>query len=293
MKKIIFNFCLLVVALIMATGCEEQGIKFDSSKVIVGLSKTTLSVSENGTAKTFDIYVGGVTGTEPTDVTLAISVEGIAKPAVEGTDFTISSKSVNSSLGLTAVSITPINNEVFAGNKQFKVVISGNSKDYELTAQNTLTVTLVDDEHPLKTWIGTYTVAAVSYGSPGAWDEEWTVVSSAAGSDVTKLQFVGIGGGSEPVIATLNTTDMTIEIESGSFLGDDAEGGYTCSLYYATDEIIALAGDYITAAMLTASEAIKITGTIQANGTILIDKMAINLDDYTYCWDAFNTTWTK
>ncbi|MEZ5019664.1 MAG: hypothetical protein R2756_06020 [Bacteroidales bacterium] len=30
---------------------------------------------------------------------------------------------------------------------------------------------------PLKPWIGTYDVLAVSYGSPGAWDEEWVVTT--------------------------------------------------------------------------------------------------------------------
>ena len=283
---------MIMVTMILVTGCEDKyPVIFDTSNVIVGLNKSVLSVKEQGPAGTFNIYLGAVTGTTATDVTLSISVDGISNPAIEGTDFTISSKNVSVGVGETVVTITPIDNAVFEGNKQFKVSISGNSQNYDVTNQNTLTVTLIDDEHPLKTWLGTYTVAAVSYGDPGNWDEEWTVTTSAVSGDITKIQMVGISGGTEPVIATVDKVAMTIEIESPSYLGG-IYGYDNGSLYYGTDDILALAGTYVTTGMLAAATH-KITGTIEADGTIHIDRMAIVLDDYVYCWDAFNTTWTK
>ena len=36
-----------------------------------------------------------------------------------------------------------------------------------------------------------------------------------------------------------------------------------------------------------------IVGTINPDGTILIDQLAVYLAWYAYYWDAFNTTWTK
>ncbi|MDM8003484.1 MAG: hypothetical protein QUS66_11380 [Bacteroidota bacterium] len=292
MKKIISNLLLLTVTLFIVTSCDDKyPIIFDDSNVIVGMSNSTLSVKEDATGS-FTIYLGGAEGTEATDVTLAVSVDGISKPAIEGTDFTLSTKNVNVPVGLASVTVTPVNNSIFTGNKQFKVTITGNSKNYAVTAQESILVTIVDDEHPLKAWIGTYTVAAVSYGSPGEWDEEWTITTSAIASDVTKLNVVGIAGSTTPVVATVNTTNMTIEMTSPSDLG--AIYGYDSgSVYYATDEILAIASGYLTAGLLNAASSHKITGTIEANGTIKVDRMCIILDDYVYAWDCFNTTWTK
>lgn len=292
MKKIISNLFILAVAMFMMTSCDDKyPIMFDDSTVIVGMSKTTLSVKENATGS-FTVYLGGVTGTEATDVTLQVSVDGISKPAIEGTDYTLSSKNLNVAVGVATVTVTPINNDIFTGNKQFRVSIASNSKNYDLAAQESILVTIVDDEHPLKAWIGTYTVTAVSYGSPGDWDEEWTITTSAVATDDTQLNVVGIAGGTTPVIATLNTTDMTIEMDSPTYLGS-IYGYDNGSVYYATDELLAIASGYVTAGMLTAAESFKITGTIEANGTIKIDRMCITLDDYVYAWDCFNTTWTK
>lgn len=292
MKKILSNLFILAVAMFMVTSCDDNyPVMYDESNIIVGMSGTVLSVKEDATGS-FSLYLGGVTGTESTDVTLQVSVDGISKPAIEGTDFTLSTKSVNLAVGTASVTVTPVNNDIFTGNKQFRVSIASNSKNYDVAAQESILVTIVDDEHPLKTWIGSYTVAAVSYYEPGTYDEEWDVTASAVASDVTKLSLVGIAGSTTPVIATLNTTNMTIEITSPSDLG--AIYGYDSgSAYYATDEILAIASGYVTAGMLTAAESHKITGTIEADGTIKIDRMCIVLDDYVYAWDCFNTTWTK
>src|SRR5512133_1323358 len=136
MKKIIINLSMMIVAMIMVTGCEDKyPIMYDTSNVVVGLNKTTLSVKEQGPAGTFNLYLGAIAGTAATDVTLAVSVEGFSKPAVEGTDFTISSKNVSVGVGETVVTVTPIDNSIFEGNKQFKLTITGNSKNYVLTPQ--------------------------------------------------------------------------------------------------------------------------------------------------------------
>ena len=282
---------MLAVTLLMVTSCDDNyPIMYDEANIVVGISASSLSVKENATGS-FNVYLGGVDGTEATDIVLEISVNGIASPAVEGTDFTLSSKNVNTPVGVKAVTVTPIDNSTFNGNKQFVVKIASNSKNYPVTPQDSIKITLVDDEHPLKAWIGTYTVAAVSYGSPGEWDEEWTVTTAPVASDVTKLTMTGIAGSSEAVVATLNTTTMTVTIASPSSI-NGGEGYDNTSVYYATNELLAIASGYVTTGMLSAASQ-PITGTIEANGTIKIDKMCIILDDYVYAWDCFNTTWTK
>ncbi len=293
MKKIISNLLILAAAMVMVTSCDDKyPIIFDDENIIVGMNQTTLSVKENATGS-FTVYLGGAEGTAATDVTLAISVDGIAKPAIEGTDFTLSTKSVNVPVGVAAVTVTPINNEVYAGNKQFRVSIASNSKNYPMAAQQTILVTIVDDEHPLKPWIGTYDVEAVSYSAPGTYDEAW-VVTTTAGDTPTTLKASGIAFGTGSVVIEFNTEDMTVEIESGQELFDvyPDDGPYAGSIYFGTDDLIDDAGGYTTTSILTAAEGIKMTGTFTNEGVITIEKVAIILSDYVYCWDVFDTTWT-
>src|SRR5665647_163166 len=160
MKKIIINFCILVVTLLLVTSCEDKyPIMWNESNIVVGLGKNALSVKENATGS-FNVYLGGITGTEATDVTLEVSIAGYSKPAIEGTDYTLSSKNINTPVGLTAVTVSPIDNSIFEGDKKFKIRLVSNSKNYPITPQDSIVVTIVDDEHPLKSWIGTYSVAA-------------------------------------------------------------------------------------------------------------------------------------
>jgi len=304
MKKIISNLFILTVTMLLVTSCDDKyPIIYDDSNIIVGMSSATLSVKEDATGS-FTIYLGGATGTEATDVTIAISVDGIASPAVEGSDYTISSKTVNVPVGLAAVTVTPVNNSVFTGNKQFMVTITGNSKNYALAVQKTTLVTIVDDEHPLKVWIGTYTVAATSYFKPGAWDETWTVTTAPVAGDPTKLALLGLSEGTKPAIATLNTTTMTIEIATPQDLGlIYGSLGYAApywgEIYYGTDVLFGLVNKgwfEPSDGILAANSGNKLTGTIEANGTIKIDRIVpiLRYSDTDYqAWDMFNTTWTK
>lgn len=285
MKKYISILSIILVTLAIFTGCEKQyPIKFDSASSVVGFNKTTLSVNENGNAGSINIYLGAKTGTASTDVTLEVSTEGISTPAVEGTDFTLSSKSVSVGVGETAVTVTPIDNNVFQGNKKFNLIISSNSAGYQIADQDTLQVTLVDDEHPLKAWIGTYKVAAASYGNPGVWDEEWTVTTSSDPTDLTKLVVKGIGTDSPSTtgwIGVISTTDMTITFSPGQQL-DEAYGYGPVLMYLGTPDI-------------TTNKDASIVGTISADGGIHVDYVGIELtgSNAGYIWDVFNTTWTK
>ncbi len=301
MKKIISNLLILAVATFMMTSCDDKyPIMYDESNVIIGMSSASLSVKEDASG-TFNIYLGGVTGTAATDVTLQVSIDGISSPAIEGTDFTLSSKTVNVAVGSASVTVNPINNDVFTGNKQFRVTIASNSKSYALAVQQSVLVTIVDDEHPLKAWIGTYTVEAVSYGDPGNWDEEWTVTTSPVAGDPTKLALLGISEGTKAAIATFDTDAMTIEISTPQDLGEiyGYPDPYWGEIYYGSDVLFGLVGgDWANPSdgILDANAGTTITGTIEEDGTIRIDRIAPALrygTTYYIIWDMFNTTWTK
>lgn len=297
MKKIVSNLLILVIAMSLFNSCEENyPVTYDDANIIVGIGESSLSIDENGSGS-FTIYLGGPAGTESTEVTLTLSVEGIDNPAIEGTDFTLSSKSVNLAVGETTITVSGIDNDLFTGNKQFRILLGGNSKNYKLAAQNSIVVTIVDDEHPLQVWTGNYTIEAESYAAPGDpyYDARWEVVISTIPDEDNKISITGIAGSAKPVIATLDPDEMTIEIDSPSELGIiDLEGDALVSIYYGTDALIANADSYdISQAMLIAASKHKITGTIEEDGTIRIDRFCLIIVDELYNWDCYNTTWKR
>jgi hypothetical protein len=285
MKKYIFELSVIFFTLLIMTGCSKKyPIEFDPAMSIVGFSKTALSINENGVATPVNIYLGAKAGQTATDVTLTVSSAGLKNPAVEGTDYTISSKTLSVGVGVSSVNIVPINNDVFQGNKQFYLIIASNSKGYTITDQDTLTVTLIDDEHPLKAWIGSYTVAAASYGDPGNWDEVWNVTTTADPSNVNNLLVYGIGTSSPSTTkwtGVVNMTAMTITFSAGQQL-DNAYGYGPVLMYLGTSGGATIKDQ-------------NIVGTIAANGSIHIDHVGIELtgSNAGYVWDVFNTTWTK
>jgi len=284
MKKHIIKLCIILVTLIAVNGCQkEYPLKFDSGTSVIGFNKSALTITEDGTAGSVNLYLGAATGANTTDVTLQVSVEGIANPAIEGTDFTLSSKNVSVGVGETAVTITPIDNGVFQGDKQFILLISSNSNNYSISAQKSVTVSISDDEHPLKAWLGTFTVEAVSYGddfygeAPGSWDEEWTVVVTPVEGKLDQVSMLGIAGSTIPILATIDKDAMTITIAGAQVLSDTYGNG-AVTVYNGYDD-------------MTYSETDPLTGTVKPDGTILVDGWCHFNDGWV--WDVFNTTWTK
>jgi hypothetical protein len=284
MKKFIKYSIPVIVALVfLATACKEDLIMFNSSMNLVGFPVSSKSIKEDLGAQTVQMYLGAATGTPATTVTLTVDTVGLgAVAAKEGIDFTIASKSVSVEVGETDVTITPANNTVFTGDKKFYLVISSNSSGYRISANKKLLVTISDDEHPLKAWIGTYNVAAASYGDPGNWDESWTVITTPVEGDVTKLSFTGIGAtGSTAIIGTLDKNGLTITFVKGQNIGDVYEYGDVEIWYGFSDGSL--------------DQNVDITGTLNINGTITIDNWGELVKDPTgdWVWDVFNTTWTK
>ena len=281
MRKIISRLSILAVAiLIFATACEKDRFLFDDSMSIVGFSSAALTITEDGTGGSLKVYLGAP-GSATTTVTLVPISTGFSPAAVEGTDYTLSTKSLEVSVGESVLTVTPIDNDVFSGDKKFMIKIASNSAGYNIAAQDSAIVTISDNEHPLKNWIGTYTVEAASYGDPGNWDETWTVTTTPFAGDVTKLNMVGVGGANQAIVAKLNVVAGTITIEPGQTI---TAYGYSIDV---------MKGD--GALNIPDSDA-PLTGTIAPDGTILVDNWVhiISAGAYDgYVWDEFNTTWTK
>jgi hypothetical protein len=145
-------------------------------------------------------------------------------------------------------------------------------------------LTIVDNEHPLANWIGTYTVTADSYGdvingeADGAWDEEWAVTTSPVDGDETKLDVVGIAYGDVPVTVDVDLQSMTITFPAGALTGSG----------YGYGPTVIWKGDY------NSVEEADVVGTINEDGTIEVDLMTMILPDYgNFVWDSFNTSWAK
>jgi hypothetical protein len=271
--------------------CEERDLTFDQNNAFIAFRDTSGSMSEKSReVHDIELYYASRT-TAAISVTVETDTTGIEKPAVEGLDFNIVSSrtfSFESEL-VHMLEIESIDNDLKEGNKSVNInLIGDNGTPVGMAGGKNAAymLTIMDDEHPLARWIGTYDVYADSYGDvlngepDGAWDETWEVTTSAVAYDDNKLSIVGIGGGSLPVIATIDLDSMTITLPGGADVGGDG---------YGFDEALIWRGDYDNV------EEADVVGFIQNDGSIAIDLLTMIVTDDTgiYIWDSFNTSWTK
>jgi hypothetical protein len=282
-----YKLLFVVLMAIVLVSCKNDPILFDSSKTFVAFVSSTATVSEDANSVEIPVMVAALKGSPTVTVDFEIVTDGLTNPAAEGTDFTISpdgSLSFADGSGMASLTIHPVDNDVFGGNKTFKIRITGNSKGYDVGSQDVITVTLKDNEHPLAKWIGSYNVEAVSYYSPGAYDEAWAVTTEPDPDDVTVLWISGVAGSTAaPIKAVVNTEEMTITLAPGQSIGD-VYGYGNIAVHKGTE-----AGDDLVLDS-------PIEGVIEEDGTIKIDlwgEMITEGEYEGYLWDVFNTTWTK
>ena len=287
MKKLIINTSMvLVTTLFLVTACKKDYIMFDSSMNLVGFSSSSLTIREDNSGMAF-VYLGATDNTPATVITLTVDTAGFGKNAArEGIDFNLSASTLSVEIGEeNSIGILPVNNDIFTGDKKFFLVISSNSMNYKISAQKKLLVTISDDEHPLKQWIGTYDVEAPSFSVPGDWDESWVVTTSPVEDHPDQLLLEGVGLSGTGMIASLDINAMTITISPGQNIGlAYAAWGYDV---VGQDEITVYHG-YEN---LSWDSTTDIVGTILGNGNMTINGWChIQSGEV---WDVFNTTWTK
>ena len=134
--------------------------------------------------------------------------------------------------------------------------------------------------------VGSYSVAAVSGFSPGAYDEVWAAtVELVPGNDTALSITIDAGaGGGLAFLAGFNVDSMSITIPGGTDAGDLY--GYGVTAIYSSDAATYVGGD--------------VFGTITGANGFTIDLLGMYLLEYDHgdgtfgtLWDAFSTTWAK
>jgi|WetSurMetagenome_2_1015567.scaffolds.fasta_scaffold10086_3 hypothetical protein len=282
MKKILTYFTVLLI--ILSSSCKNDYISWDSSKTFVGFVASSINVPET-TANDVSLMIAGLENGKAATVNYEISTTGLTNPAILGTDFTLStngSVAFPTGAGYGKITVTPVDNANFTGDKSFYIVITTNSENYPNGKASKILVVIKDDEHPLAKWIGSYTIEAASYGDPGNWDETWTATTAPKDNDVTKLLITGIKGLGGTLEATIDQEEMTITLVGGQALGQFSSYG-NIGIYLGTDD----GTDTMDG---------NLVGTISADGSINIDLFGLLIDSGAYegyLYDVFNTTWTK
>jgi len=294
MKKIINRITFVLAAVTLLASCEADYVMFDSSKSFVAFPTDKTTIQEPGGPVAIPVYVVALKGSPAITVNFDFDGTDIPNAAVEGVDFDILNDSKTLSFpdgwGYDTVWIDPIDNDIFEGNKMVYLQLTSNSQNYQFGANDVNTITFIDDEHPLKAWIGTYTVQATDYWSYfGA--ETWTVTTEADPNDLNNLIVTGIGndpsknGGYsdvQSIIGVVDTDAKTITFTSGSEIGTHAAFSGPINIYLGDED-----GNVYEE---------PIVGDINDDGSIYVDHLGIKFVgglNAGLTWGVFETTWTK
>lgn len=184
MKIFRLTYGLLAAAALSLTSCDINNMpEFSDSDAFIAFRSSSVSVGEADGSVEIPVMLtslGGMSGTVP------ISIVDSLTTAKEGTDFAIETKELSFSpdANLQSVKLTVYDNDVFTGTKT--LVLALGSSTIKLGAAKTCTVSIQDDEHPLRFILGTYSASADSYFSNrGHYD--WDITVDRDESDINKV----------------------------------------------------------------------------------------------------------
>lgn len=228
--KIFKYFSLAMGVLLAVTSCDDnEPTSFTSDMAHVAFSSSTAKVNENGTPIQIPITLAALSGVPSITVNLAVSTDGSALPAVEGEDYTIDKKTLTfTESGTQYVTITPIDNDEFAGGtKTFTISIASVSPTLLESIQNSIVVSIIDDDHPLSAIIGQYTLSCTSnYDGP----IEFEVPISASAED-TYVLMMDLGYGTFPIKVQEVDGEYQLTIAAAQNIGKYSK--YDVIAYYA------------------------------------------------------------
>lgn len=214
--KILKNITLGLVALVglALTSCSNDLPEFNDADAFVSLRETSASINETGGELEIPVLLSSLSG-KSGSVDFEITADETA-PAVEGTHFTV--ENTSNTLTFTKdentqyIKLKIIDNDTYGGDVRLTITLK-NAQGVKLGADNTCTVTIEDDEHPLAFMLGSYTATGDSYFNGG---QEWTVKIAKDDSDVSKVwitNFVyGGSSASSPIYGTVNSDNTEIHI---------------------------------------------------------------------------------
>lgn len=284
MKRIILKNIAIILAVFMVSSCEWDAPMFDSADSFIAYASSTSSVAETGGMIGIPVLVTANLSAPAVSITFEFDA---ASTAVEGEHFALVNPSktldVSDGWGYDTIWIQPIDNDVFTGNLVAMINLVSNTGGYPFGVVSTHNLTIIDNEHPLGDWIGSYEVAAVDYWSYFG-PETWNVSTGPDPDDVNNLIITGIGSGFSEFTSITGVIDleaMTITLSSGSEIGTHNDYGGPLAIYLADD-----AGSLYED---------PIIGTINEDGTMFIDLIGIQFvggNNAGLNWGGYATTWT-
>ncbi len=285
MKKLIYYTLSMAAVFMLMTACETNDpIVFENEDSFIGFTNGNGAVTEavivDGEARENIIAIPVMLTTldnNPVTVNFDFSVEGFAEEAqaIENETFTLlnESKSLSftggmvdgSVMGYDTIYIRTVDNEIFTGNKRVNIVLVDNSAGYDFGTQDSFTLTVVDNEHPLNIVLGTYAVTGSSAFDDSALST--TIQTSAVEGTLEQVSFplaqLIPGWGVPPtdlVYAMVDPEAKTFRIQTGQAYATFGYGPSKISGYDAES------GDLM-------EDGLFIEGTFDDDGTITLQDM--------------------
>lgn len=230
------KFKIIIAVFIMGIlfSCDENSITFPEDKAYISFSDNSANFTENDT--TLTVELGFVTSTtERVECTISTSIEGIDNPAIENTDFEVSTSTIvfENGVGYANATFSLIDNSQADGKKQFYLEISSATGNVNIgiDGKEKILITIIDDEHPLAYFNGTYTHQGNSYwGSDYNFSKTTNILTNPDNDNQILIYYIAYAGLAVldvPVVATVDEAAKTITIASKQiFTGDDG-WGYT------------------------------------------------------------------
>jgi hypothetical protein len=290
MKRIVLKYFAIVSAVLLVSSCEWDPPTFDSADSFVAYTSSSSVVLEPGGPIGIPVLVTADMSAPSVSVTFDFDE---SSTAIEGEHFTLINASntldISEGWGYDSIWIQPIDNDIFTGDLNLIINLTSNTQNYPFGVMSSHNLTIIDNEHPLGDWIGTYSVTATdhwSYFGP----ETWTVTTAADPADVNNLIVTGIGndpninGGYSEIYSITGVVDLdakTITFAAGSEIG--VHGAYSGPIaVYLGDP----AGNIYEE---------PIVGDILDDGGIYMDNLGVLFVgglNAGLTWAVFETTWT-
>lgn len=283
MKRKFKILTLLLGAVIMFSACEEDERTYSDIDPFNSDLKTTALLSQPNQT----VFV------DPTKETTTVIIGVKTWGAILDQELTIPFSVVSSELEESWYSIAGNGFTIPAGENQGVLIMTIDNAsipggyyalNYELGTPSVSTVNVnelamtgtIDAFSPGDLWpfMGNYNAYAVSYFTPGDWDEEWSCNTVLNRDDPNSIDIYGIGSTTSKFLtATIDLDAGTIVAEDGQDLGDIYGYGATIAVGFPVMQ-----------------------GTVNvADGSFNIDDIRLNMTgDYDgYVWDIFDATFTK
>lgn len=208
------TFGLIALATMSLSSCSNDMPEFNDADAFVALRQSTATMGETSGENEVTVMLTSLSGKEGS-VDFEIVPDETA-PAVEGTDFEVVNASKTLSFTKDAntqvIKIKVIDNDVYTGDKRFTINLV-NAQGVNIGAENSVVVTIEDDEHPLAFMLGTYAAKGPDYFADGELTD-WTVKIAKDDADASKVWISNMvpGGSNTPIYGTVNDAKDEIRI---------------------------------------------------------------------------------